>query len=296
MTAPLGIRLGPPPEASAPSPGVRFVIPLRRASTGTPATTTTGSSTPRPSLNVERVALAVAAAVDEPADALYLVRQARNKPDKALGQPFDKAKVAEILAEIKAAQENPSKEFDITPPIRAAAAAAGANARLVAAACELLSATHSAAPADPDPAKNSLGWNGRRWAINLVDPPLIDRAVRAFLRAHALEVLTAGEDLRNLQRAVEKIVTQVSKLESTDAKVLEDLKVIQAKVDGVGAGGIGAGGAGAGGAGVGGAGGGVAGGGGGGGAAGGAMADAGAGAGPGEGVGAPGLAGGKQKR
>lgn len=237
MTVPIAIRTGAATEGTAaPAPGgVRLVLPIRRGVGGTSSIAPTigaGTTALKPSLNAERLALAVAAAVDDPSDALYLVRQARNKPDKALGQRFDTGKVAEILAAIRAAQETPSKEIEITDPVRAAAVAVGANVRLVAAAAELMRESHSDAPADPDPTKNSLGWNGRRWAINLVDPAVIDRAVRAFLRARALEVVTAGEDLRNLQRAVEKITAKVTNLETTDVKVLERLNTLEGKVDG----------------------------------------------------------------
>ena len=174
--------------------------------------------------------IVAAASVDDPHDALHLARVARHEPDKALAQNFDASKVAEIYAAIKEAKEDPEKKLEPSDAVQAAAAAVGANPRLVAAAAELLEV--SGVPPDPaHPENNTRGWNARRWAIDLVDPDVLERAVRAALRARALEALTVGEDMRSLQRKVEELLGDVRHLQQTDATTLQELERIKQKVD-----------------------------------------------------------------
>jgi hypothetical protein len=224
MTVAIPIRPATPTglDTSAAPGGIRLTLPLRF---GTPSGTV--ALPVKSPVSAERIALAVAASVEDPADALWLARQARNKPDRALGQEIDPAQVADVVAVIRGAQDDPKLEFDISDPLRAAASAAGADPRLVAAAADYLQAHPSKYPPDPDPANNSPGWNSRRCIIALVDPNVIDRAVRAFLAARAVEIISGGEDVRSLQKKVDGLLSELAQLEHDE----KDLKVRVEKLE-----------------------------------------------------------------
>ncbi|MEP6689608.1 MAG: hypothetical protein ABJD07_00550 [Gemmatimonadaceae bacterium] len=214
----IGIPIGLP-TASGASPvtagtGVRLNFPLRF---GVPAV---GVSAPlKAEATAQLLAITVAASVDDPADALALARQARDAPESALAQGFSLGKVKEILAEVGAAQADAARKYDPSDEQRAAAAAVGANARLVAAAGTVMEA--AAGPADlKDPSKNTRGWSARRWAIDLLDPGILDRAARASLRATALEPFDAEQDVRTLQKKVSDLEASVAVLR-TDVDALK---------------------------------------------------------------------------
>lgn len=221
-TAPIGS------DSSAAAPGgIRLTVPLRF---GTPGGTV--SLPVKSPVSAERMALAIAASVEDPADALWLARQARNKPDRALGQEIDASQVADVVAVIRAAQDDPKLEVDISDPVRAAAAAAGADPRLVAAAAEYLTAHPSKYPIDSDPANNSPGWNVRRCVIAVVDPNVIDRAVRAFLAARAVEIISGGEDVRGLQKKVDGLLSELAQLEKDEKDLKGRVEKLETRSDG----------------------------------------------------------------
>jgi hypothetical protein len=159
------------------------------------------------------LAVAVAASMDDEADAMRLARQARGKkPDRALAQKYNDGKVAQILAEVNAAQDDSTKQYNPTDEQRSAAAAVGADARLIAAAAAAINRLAVPAvggvPVAPDPAhpeNNSGGWNARRWAIRLLDLGVADRAALAGAQAEAQDTFSSATQAKNLQKQIDKL-------------------------------------------------------------------------------------------
>ena len=161
-------------ETGTPRRGLAIALPFAIGS-GAAGTATTALK-PRNSSQV--LAIAAAVAIEDRAEAFAIAREAKENPENVLVLAFDETKVNALLAAVQVAQDDPSKDFEITSVDRAVAGAIGANPRLVAAARDTLDANNST--------------DARLWAVRLIDPNLLDRAARAAGRAEALDALDTG--------------------------------------------------------------------------------------------------------
>jgi hypothetical protein len=172
------------------------------------------------------------------ADALQLARQARRRPDRALGQRSDPDTMQEILGELRTAQE-PGREDEYQPSDeqRRTAAATGANPRLVAAAAVAIDRIRPAAVADlAHPENNSGGWNARRWVTRLLDPATLDRIARASGRIEALEAFDAAAQARDLQRQVNNLREQLAVANAANEERDNRMNQLRADLDRIAAG------------------------------------------------------------
>jgi hypothetical protein len=128
---------------------------------------------------------------------------------------------------VRAAQADPNTTLDAPSPEQAAAAAAvGAAPRLVVAATNAIKAIDAkASTTNPDPT-TTAGWSARRWAIDLLDLSVLDRAGRAVLRAAALQPLDTGQDPGGAALA-----DRVTKLEKAAADLVPVVVTLRTDVD-----------------------------------------------------------------
>jgi hypothetical protein len=186
----ISIPFGRAPADAPTAAGLHVNVPVRFGGGSPLADVPLGSVA-----SAQVLAVTAAACVDDPTDALLLARLAQAQPELALVRNFDPAKIVTILAAVRAAQDDPNATLDAPSPEQTAAATAvGAAPRLVVAATNAIKAIDAKTAATKLDPTTTAGWSARRWAIDLLDLSVLDRAGRAVLRAAALQPLDSGQD------------------------------------------------------------------------------------------------------
>jgi len=201
----LAISLGPSDPAGARSTstpgGLRVMLPFQigapAAATATPGITATASIAAR--------TIAIAAALQSPADTLRLVKRIVDAPGEDVPKSDDNGLLQEVIDAYREHLDHPNPSAEISAGTGAAAQSAGVSASLLAQLRKDLSPDQAAAV--------------RRWTIQIVDPVILLRAVKAALRADALDLLAADKASPVLERRVDDLTKRVDGLQN-DVKQL----------------------------------------------------------------------------
>lgn len=201
MAASFPLSFAPAPPAAGGSVAINLPFALSATAVSAAGATDTRTSA---------VVRAIAAAVDlrSPEIALRVERLAREQPENAVPPGTSKqAELDELNQLIKAvddAYRDTSKDGTVTDAVKAHAAAAGADPRLVAVARDKLQAIAAARPAGAPPAV-SADENAARWVAS-INLDVFTNATRAGARSAGLALVPTpasdADDLRKAQAAL----------------------------------------------------------------------------------------------
>ncbi|WP_148306598.1 hypothetical protein [Gemmatirosa kalamazoonensis] len=169
-------------------------------------------------------AVAAAAALEDPANALELARQARDDPGSVVAPTIDAAKLALVVDAVDRRRTDGTGAPSITALHTAAAGAIGASAALVAAGDAVLAdRTNGSLP-------QALAW------VASIDATLLERAALAGERRRELDRIAApaatvvNDRIDQLETRVGTIDTRVTSLDTRVTNLDTRLTALEARV------------------------------------------------------------------